>query len=204
MATDLALSLLTDPGVFGVDRHDDIVAHYRRYGFVVLRDIFDEDLMARMEAECVTAQRQVVAGELAAKHGSTVFLDDASKAGTFANYVEYVNELSPAVRGSHRWATPAPYRNINNAPVPADARPTGGWTDEEPPFEMPLGFEKIRGEIPVYTERGDVILHDAYLWHSAARATDDVATRRHVRGGYLSGDRDGDGRRVEFVKNAAR
>ncbi len=288
MPTDLALSLLTDPGVFTVDRHDEIVAHYRMYGFVVLRDIFDGDLVDRMESECVTAQRQVVAGELPAKHGSTVFLDDASKAGKFANYVEYVNELSPAVRaatshpamvailreilgpdcwlndvsragvvyqdarpgresgytrigwhsdwqaapnldiwpstaftvhvdatspangflrvvpGSHRWATPAPYRNINNAPVPADARPTGGWTAAEPPFTMPLGFEKIRGEIPVYTERGDVILHDAYLWHSAARATDDVTTRRHVRGGYLTGDRDGDGRREEFVKNAAR
>lgn len=31
------------------------------------------------------------------------------------------------------------------------------------------GFEKIRGDIPVYAERGDVILHDAYLWHSVAR-----------------------------------
>lgn len=106
--------------------------------------------------------------------------------------------------GSHRWATPAPYRNINNAPVPDDARPTGGYTAVSPPFAMPLGFERIRGEIPVYTEPGDIILHDAYLWHSAARATDDVTTRRHVRGSYLNGDREGDGKREVFVKNAAR
>ena len=58
------------------------------------------------------------------------------------------------------------------------------------------------GESPA--DRGDVILHDAYLWHSAARATDDVATRRHVRGGYFTGDHDTDGRDETFVKNAAR
>lgn len=88
--------------------------------------------------------------------------------------------------------------------MPEDSSPTGGYTEAEPPFAMPLGFEKIRGETAVYTERGDIILHDAYLWHAAARATDDVATRRHVRGGYFTGDRDGDGRREVFVKNAAR
>lgn len=286
--TDLALSLLTDPGVFTPDRHVELVEHYRRYGFVVIRDLLSDPLMEAMEAECVAAQQQVVAGELPDRYGSTVFLDDAAKAARFANYVEYVNELSSAVRqaashpqlvavlvellgpgcwlngasrfgvvyqdarpgresgytrigwhsdwqaapnldiwpstaftfhvdgtspangflrvvpGSHRWATPAPYRNVNNAVVPADARPAGGHTSEPPPFPMPLGFEGIPGEIPVYTQRGDIILHDAYLWHSAARATDDVTTRRHVRGGYFSGDPEGDGRREDFVKNAAR
>ena len=49
---------------------------------------------------------------------------------------------------------------------------------------MPLRFEHVPGEIGVYTERGDIILHDAYLWHSAARATDESALRRHVRGSY--------------------
>jgi ectoine hydroxylase-related dioxygenase (phytanoyl-CoA dioxygenase family) len=288
MSLDLALSLLTDPGVFTVDRGPELVAHYQRYGFVVVRDLFSEDLMSRMEAQCVTAQQQVVAGELPDRYGSTAFLDDAAKATRFANYVEYVNELSPAVLeaatqpelaavinellgpgcwlnassrfgvvyqdarpgresgytrigwhsdwqaapnldiwpstaftfhldgtspangflrvvpGSHRWATPAPYRNVNHAVVPDDAQPSGGYTSEPPPFPMPLGFEKVPGEIGVYTERGDVILHDAYLWHSAARATDDVTTRRHVRGSYLSGDPEGDGRREDFVKNAAR
>jgi len=288
MTTDLTVSLLTDPGVYPVDRHAELVEHYRRYGFVVVRGLLDEGVVRRMEAECVAAQEEVVAGKLPQRYGSTAFLDDVAKAARFANYVEYVNELSPAVveaathpalvavlqdllgpacwlndasrfgvvyqdarpgresgytrigwhsdwqaapnldiwpstaftfhvdgtspangflrvvPGSHRWATPAPYRNVNNALVPEGSRPTGGYTTEPPPFVMPLGFEKIPGEIGIYAERGDVLLHDAYLWHSAARATDDATTRRHVRGGYLSGDRDGDGRREDFVKNAAR
>ena len=280
--------MLSDPGVFVPGRREELIVHYRRFGFVVIRDLFSAELMDRMEAECVRAQVQVVAGELPERYGSTVFLDEAAKAEKFANYVEYVNELSPAVTeaatnpflagvmvgllgpscwfndsrrfgvvyqdarpgkesgytrigwhsdwqsapnldiwpataftfhidgtspangflrvvpGSHLWATPAPYENVNGVAVPRDSRPAMGYTDTPPPFAMPLGFEKIPGEIPVYTERGDVILHDAFLWHSAARATDDVTTRRHVRGGYLSGDPDGDGRREVFVKNAAR
>jgi hypothetical protein len=125
-----------------------------------------------------------------------------------AAFTIHVDATSPAngflraVPGSHRWATPAPYRNINNVAVPADARPTGGYTDAEPPYPMPLGFEKIPGEIAVYAERGDVLLHDAYLWHSAARATQDEATRRHVRSGYYAGDRAS--YRDQFIKNAAR
>ncbi|EIV93812.1 phytanoyl-CoA dioxygenase family protein [Frankia sp. QA3] len=120
----------------------------------------------------------------------------------------HVDATSPAngflrvVPGSHRWATPAPYRNINNVAVPADARPSGGYTDAEPPYEMPLGFEKIPGEIAVYAERGDLLLHDAYLWHSAARATENATTRRHVRAGYYSGDPAS--YRDQFIKNAAR
>ena len=43
-----------------------------------------------------------------------------------------------------------------------------GGTDD-----MPLGFEKVPGEVAVYADRGDVIFHDAHLWHGAARATDD-------------------------------
>lgn len=288
MTIDLSLADLTDLGVFSPGERVELVAHYRRYGFVVIRGLVTDDLLARMESECVQAQQQVIAGELPDRYGSTTFLDDAAKAETFANYVEYVNELSPAVReaaadpflvsvltellgpdcwlndanrfgvvyqdsrpgkqsgytrigwhsdwqsapnlaiwpgtaftfhvdgtspangflrvvpGSHRWATPAPYRNINGAAVPEDSRPTGGYTDQEPPFAMPLGFEKIPGEVGIYAERGDVILHDAYLWHSAARATDDDSTRRHVRGGYFTGNRAGDGSREVFVKNAAR
>jgi ectoine hydroxylase-related dioxygenase (phytanoyl-CoA dioxygenase family) len=260
---------------------------YRDNGFVVLRGVFGAELMDRMEAECVAAQQRVIAHELPERYGSTVFLDDVAKAERFANYVEYVNELSPAVReaaahpvlvavlrrllgagawlrdasqfgivyqdarpgkesgysrigwhsdwqagpsldvwpstaftfhidgtsprngflrvvpGSHQWATPAPYKNVNNVEVPEDAKPTGGYTDVEPPFEMPMRFEPVSGEIPVYTERGDIILHDAYLWHSAARATDEHSTRRHVRGGYFAGDPGAD-RIEQFIKNAAR
>jgi len=75
------------------------------------------------------------------------------------------------------------------------------------PSEMPLRFERIPGEIAVYADRGDVILHDAHLWHAAARATDDgpAAVRRHVRGGWYAGTRlDKDHDNSDFVKNAAR
>jgi ectoine hydroxylase-related dioxygenase (phytanoyl-CoA dioxygenase family) len=260
---------------------------YRENGFVVLRGVLTDQLIDQMEFECVRAQQQVVSGEVDSRHGSVIFLDDATKAERFANYVEYVSELSPAVDGatnhpallaalhraigpdiwlrdrnlfgvvyqdartgdesgysrigwhsdwqsgpsldvwpataftfhidgtspangylrvvpgSHRWATPAPFRNINDVPVPDSARRVGGYTDTPPPFEMPLSFESIPGEIPVYCERGDVLLHDCYLWHSAARATVDHAIRRHVRGSYLAGDR-ADADIEQFIKNAAR
>lgn len=121
----------------------------------------------------------------------------------------HVDGTSPAngflrvVPGSHLWATPAPFRNANGVSVPEGARAAGGRTDRTPPFDMPLRFEKVRGEVAVYAEAGDILLHDAYLWHSAARATDDDARRRHVRGGYFGGTRPPAGVE-EFVKNAAR
>lgn len=73
--------------------------------------------------------------------------------------------------------------------------------------DMPLGFEKVPGEIGVYAERGDVLWHHSSLWHSAARATDDGegAIRRHVRGSWFAGTRMDPGHGVEdFVKNARR
>lgn len=72
---------------------------------------------------------------------------------------------------------------------------------------MPPAFERIPGEIAVYAERGDLLLHDAHLWHSAARATDDGAAgiRRHLRGGWYGGERIDEGHGLDdFVKNAAR
>jgi hypothetical protein len=72
---------------------------------------------------------------------------------------------------------------------------------------MPLGFEKVRGEVGVYCERGDVLLHHSNLWHSAARATEDgaLAVRRHVRGGWYGGERLAPGHGLaDFVKNARR
>ena len=77
-----------------------------------------------------------------------------------------------------------------------------GGTDE-----MPLGFEHVPGEMAVYCERGDVLLHHSDLWHSAARATDDGegAIRRHVRGGWYGGTRlEPDHGVGDFVKNARR
>ena len=77
-----------------------------------------------------------------------------------------------------------------------------GGTDE-----MPLGFEKVPGEVAVYADRGDVIFHDAHLWHGAARATEDGAgaVRRHLRGGWYGGVRLPPAHGVDdFVKNARR
>jgi ectoine hydroxylase-related dioxygenase (phytanoyl-CoA dioxygenase family) len=72
---------------------------------------------------------------------------------------------------------------------------------------MPLGFERVRGEIALYCERGDVLLHHSDLWHAAARATDDGpgAVRRHVRGAWYGGTRLEPNHGLDdFVKNARR
>ena len=72
---------------------------------------------------------------------------------------------------------------------------------------MPRGFDKVDGEIAVYARRGDVLFHDAHLWHAAARATDDgpAEVRRHVRGGWYGGRRLAAAHGVDdFVKNARR
>jgi hypothetical protein len=124
----------------------------------------------------------------------TLHLDATSPANGFLRVVP----------GSHQWATPAPYRNVNGVPVPEGSRPTGGHTDTPPPYPMPLGFEKVPGEIAIYCDRGDLLFHDAYLWHSAARATTDDAVRRHIRGGWYSGTPDPTVTIADFVKNAAR
>ncbi|MFM7063218.1 MAG: phytanoyl-CoA dioxygenase family protein [Actinomycetes bacterium] len=123
----------------------------------------------------------------------------------------HVDGTSPAngflrvVPGSHRWSTPAPFENANGAQVPEGAPSSGGHTDEPPPFPMPLGFDKVPGEVAVYCERGDTLFHDAYLWHSAARGTDDDSLRRHLRGSFHSGRvRLEDEHLDDFVKNAAR
>jgi len=72
---------------------------------------------------------------------------------------------------------------------------------------IPPGFERVPGEIAVYQERGDVLFHDADLWHSAARATAEgaPAVRRHLRGSWHGGTRLDVGHGTDdFVKNAAR
>ena len=72
---------------------------------------------------------------------------------------------------------------------------------------MPPGFERVPGEIAVYQERGDVLFHDADLWHSAARATaeGEAAVRRHLRGSWHGGTRLEVGHGTDdFVKNALR
>jgi hypothetical protein len=72
---------------------------------------------------------------------------------------------------------------------------------------MPLGFERVPGEVAVYCDRGDVLLHHSDLWHSAARATDDGpgGIRRHIRGGWYGGARPSAPHGLDdFVKNARR
>jgi ectoine hydroxylase-related dioxygenase (phytanoyl-CoA dioxygenase family) len=72
---------------------------------------------------------------------------------------------------------------------------------------MPVGFEKVGGEVGVYCDRGDVLLHHSDLWHAAARATEDppAGIRRHIRGAYLGGRRLAPDEDLEpFNKNAAR
>jgi hypothetical protein len=125
-------------------------------------------------------------------------------------FTVHVDETSPAngflrvVPGSHLWATPPPYDNVNGATVPDGSAPWGGHGATPPPFPMPLGFEKIPGEVAVYADRGDILFHDGYLWHSAARATVDGSIRRHVRGSWFGGERPVDDSDDIFVKNAAR
>jgi hypothetical protein len=73
--------------------------------------------------------------------------------------------------------------------------------------DMPPGFEPVPGELALYCERGDVLLHHSDLWHAAARATDDGsgAIRRHVRGGWYGGARLEPHHGLDdFVKNARR
>jgi hypothetical protein len=75
----------------------------------------------------------------------------------------HIDGTSPAngflrvVAGSHLWATASPFENINRLAVPDGTPPARGHTDTPPSAPMPLGFEKVRGEIPVHAERGDVM-----------------------------------------------
>jgi ectoine hydroxylase-related dioxygenase (phytanoyl-CoA dioxygenase family) len=72
---------------------------------------------------------------------------------------------------------------------------------------IPLGFERVPGEIGVYQERGDVLFHHADLWHSAARGTaeGEPAIRRHLRGSWHAGQKLDVGHGTDdFVRNALR
>ena len=72
---------------------------------------------------------------------------------------------------------------------------------------IPLAFERVPGEVAVYQERGDVLLHHADLWHAAARGTadGDAAVRRHLRGSWHGGAMLDVGHGTDdFVKNALR
>ena len=100
------LTAFTDLGVFTPAAGPEAAkAFYDRWGFVVLRDLVDADLIDAMETECVAAQRGVLAGELDARYGSRKYLDDERKAERFVNYVDHIEELAPAIGTA--LATPA-------------------------------------------------------------------------------------------------
>lgn len=72
---------------------------------------------------------------------------------------------------------------------------------------MPVAFERVPGEVGLYCDAGDVLLHHCDLWHAAARATEDPpgGVRRHLRGSWFAGRRPGPSEPIEpFNKNAAR
>ena len=96
------MSALTTPGVFGIDDLDGLRAFFAEHGFAILRGLLDEPTVDVMELECVGAQHALVAGELAERHGTVMLVDDAdgTKTSSFANYVLYIEELSPAVRAT--------------------------------------------------------------------------------------------------------
>ena len=68
-------------------------------------------------------------------------------------------------------------------------------------------FDHVQGEVPVFADRGDIILHDYRLWHAAARGTADGLSgrRRHVRGSWYAGERYAPDHGIgTFYKNASR
>ncbi len=68
-------------------------------------------------------------------------------------------------------------------------------------------FDYVPGEVPVFADCGDIILHDYRLWHAAARGTADGLSgmRRHVRGAWYSGERYAADHGIgTFYKNASR
>ena len=243
---------MIEPGVFGPDELDELVAFVHDHGYGILRGLYGEAELDSLKLECTRLQHQVAAGELPEKCGEVVLYDDErAEATPIVHYVCHATEVSPevdaactnpvmvtamqrlmgddcwmltaerfgvvspgrssgqgerlhpdrvalrlaigaaarllaehglhhprrrhvavqrvpgAVPGSHKWATPAPVADVNGVPAPVPPGTTGGYGDEPPPAPMPLGFEKVPGEIAVYVERGDVIFHDAYLWISA-------------------------------------
>jgi ectoine hydroxylase-related dioxygenase (phytanoyl-CoA dioxygenase family) len=56
-----------------------------------------------------------------------------------------------------------------------------------PPVPRPEGYGKVHGEVAVYCQRGDLLLHHSHLWHAASRPSNDDAVRRHIRGKWCSG-----------------
>jgi hypothetical protein len=277
-------SLDAEVGVFGPAELDRARDFYLEHGFAVIRGLWSEAYIDRLDAACGQAQTDLAAGRLDERHRSRDNFDPTDGSATpTVHYVLHISEIveqvreafhEPAVRGlvteligtnwllegglfgvvfqdarsdensgysrigwhsdwqggphldrwpataitvhldatspangflrvlpgSHLWATPAP----PVAEKPAGWQDTGGRTDQAPPVEMPDAFQGIPGELALYCRRGDVLLHDCYLWHAAARGTDDTLGRRHLRGSWYTGREEQGVVPGQFVKNAAR
>lgn len=277
-------SLDVEVGVFGPADLERAKDFYRAHGFAVLRGLWPDEYIDRLDSACSQAQADVAAGRLGERYRSRDNFDptDGSAAAT-VHYVLHISEVVEHVReafhepnltklvtdligpnwllegglfgvvfqdarsdqnsgysrigwhsdwqggphldrwpataitvhldatspangflrvlpGSHLWATPAPAMEEK----PGGWQETGGHTEQLPPLEMPKAFEGVPGEVALYCRRGDVLLHDCYLWHAAARGTDDTVGRRHLRGSWYTGHEDQGVVPGQFVKNAAR
>lgn len=250
---------------FPAEHLDEALAVFARQGFVRLQGLYPEAELAALDADMAQRQRELVAGDLADRHG-TVILDDPDAVVDGEPFAHYVCEVTGCSTLAHRavhhpvlveamasllgeqaWLLDDDRFGV----VFQDARPgvgSGysriGWhtdwqsgphldiwpsvaftihLDPTSPANgflrvvpgshlggtegLPLGFEKVPGEVAVYADRGDVLLHDAHLWHAAARATEDPpdGVRRHLRGSFYGGARLAPGHGVDdFVKNARR
>ena len=255
----------SEPGVFGPDELGALCAHLDTWGFATLRSAIDEDDLEAAEAELVTAQQDLVSGELDTRHRTSILDDPGAVVDgeRFAHYVCFATGASPLadrlvhlpalvdvnrrVLGPRAWLLDYEQFGVvyqDARPGPASGYSRIGWhTDHQsgPHLDVwpglaftihfdatspangflrvlpgshrggtdgiPPGFERVPGEIAVYQERGDVLFHDADLWHSAARATAEgaAAVRRHLRGSWHGGTRLAVGHGTgDFVKNAAR
>jgi hypothetical protein len=250
---------------YDADALDAACGVFTEQGFTIIRGLYSDAELDRLQLELDDLQRRLVAGELPEGCG-TVILDDPDAIIDGEPFAHYVCEITPvsqraraavmhpdvvgAVRrliGPDAWlleedrfgvvyqdARPGVGSGYSRIGWHSDAQsgpnldwwpsvaftihldatsPQNGFLRVVPGSHlggtegMPLGFEKIPGEVGVYCDRGDVLLHHSDLWHSAARATDDGTggIRRHIRGGWYGGNRPSEKHGLaDFVKNARR
>jgi len=92
------ISLPFETGVYSEHELDAADVFFREHGFVILRGLWDEEIVAQSEAECVDAREKVLSGELDTRHGNISLIDDGKTQFKTANYVQYITEIAPATR----------------------------------------------------------------------------------------------------------